>query len=839
MIKKLGAVGLVLVLWMGVDGYVIQTYRNGQGIIYIQWWDKEAKDGIPFVVNTGSFPFPEADVVRIAQKGFDDWAAVPSAFITFKNDGPTQISPLSRDNRNVIFYDETGNLISAEDTGIIALARLQWLDNGLIADADIIFNGRDFKFSIDDDNTPENLVDLQAVMTHEIGHLLGLDHSPLVGVPETRPTMYPYNTPQAPREERSLEPDDRAGITAIYPVDGLTGGIGGQIIGPDGPAFGVHVVAYRADTEDFVASALSGSVGTGDDGRYEILGLPPGDYHIAIEPHPGHISPGNFGGIFRGRQFDGGFTKEFWNNAFRQASAQIVRVEINRVIPNIDFALGPSAPGAPFISQPNFPVHTPDPNGPYRFSVTVTDNVNVSAVELHYHINGGAVRIEQMSRADAEGDVFVGEILGQRVGSIIEYRLFARDGDGNETPMPALELSKLRFEVLALSGSPVAFVALRSANALAVIDMGPGKEVARIPTGITPLSVLMTPDERYIFVANTGRPNGTSDNRITAIETATHRVAATIEVGDGPLDLALSADGQLLYVTNSNEKSISIIEVENLTARSRRIRVPAVNGPYGIAISPDGERLYVTDIGGDQVFVVHTARRATINRIDVISDPRSLILSADGRRLYVSGGGFGDNTIGGISVIATDSSRVGFTDASRVVETIRTGDSGIFRLALSPDESRLYATDRVNAQLLVIDVNENRILNRVDVLPGGEESRDLFVSADGSRVYVTNQNSDELVVFDAESLQILRTLRLEDGPRGVAVRARPAVFRPSQTVRADFDRDGKVGFGDFLLFAAAFGAENPDPRFDLNDDGEVNFGDFLMFAEVFGKTVGA
>ena len=839
--KKLWAVGLVLVLWMGVDGYVIQTYRNGQGIIYIQWWDKEAKDGIPFVVNAGSFPFPEADVVRIAQKGFDDWAAVPSAFITFKNDGPTQISPLIRDNRNVIFYDETGNLIGAEDTGIIAIARLQWLDNGLIADADIIFNGRDFKFSIDVNNTPENLVDLQAVMTHEIGHLLGLDHSPLVGVPETRPTMYPYNTPQAPREERSLEPDDRAGITAIYPVDGLTGGISGQIIGPDGPAFGVHVVAYRADTEDFVASALSGSAGTGDDGQYEIRGLPPGDYHIAIEPHPGHISPGNFGGIFRGRQFDGGFTKEFYNNAFRQASAQIVRVEIDRIIPNIDFALGPSAPGAPFISQPNFPVHTPDPNGPYRFSVTVTDNVNVSAVELHYHINGGAVRIAQMSRADAEGDVFVGEILGQRVGSIIEYRLFARDGDGNETPMPALELSKLRFEVLALSGSPVAFVALRQANALAVIDMGPGKEVARIPTGITPLSVLMTPDERYIFVANTGRPNGTSDNRITAIETATHRVAATIEVGDGPLDLALSADGQLLYVTNSNEKSISIIEVENLTERSRRIRVPAMNGPYGIAISPDGERLYVTDIGGNQVFVVHTARRATINRIDVISDPRSLVLSADGRRLYVSGGGFGDNTIGGISVIATDSSRVGFTDASRVVETIRTGDSGIFRLALSPDESRLYATDRVNAQLLVIDVSENRILNRVDVLPGGEESRDLFVSSDGSRVYVTNQNSDELVVFDAESLQILRTLHLKDGPRGVAVRARPAVFLPSQTAssRADFDGDGKVGFGDFLLFAAAFGAENPDPRFDLNDDGEVSFSDFLLFAGVFGKTVGA
>ena len=32
-----------------------------------------------------------------------------------------------------------------------------------------------------------------------------------VGEPEERPTMYPYNTASAPREERSLEADDLAG----------------------------------------------------------------------------------------------------------------------------------------------------------------------------------------------------------------------------------------------------------------------------------------------------------------------------------------------------------------------------------------------------------------------------------------------------------------------------------------------------------------------------------------------------------------------------------------------------------------------------------------------------
>lgn len=831
--KKICVIGLLLALWIGAEGYVILTETNSRGrIVTNRWSPSRAGAGIPFVVNAGSFPFPETEVVRIAQRGFNDWGAVPSAFISFEYKGTAQLEVSGNDNRNLIFYDATGELIGApEGTGVIAFARIINNDDGLITDVDIVFNGRDHQFSIEENNTPEDLVDLQGVMTHEIGHLLGLDHSPLVGEPVDRPTMYPYNTASAPREERSLEPDDFAGITALYPVEGLTGGVRGQVLSADGPAFGVHVVAYQADTDVFVASSLSGSAGEqkgpDGDGRYEILGLPPGDYHIAIEQHHGAISADNFGGIFQ-TLYEARLDKEYYKNAFVQDNAQIVRVEIDRVIENIDFAIGPSAPGAPFVRETIFPANTPDPNGPYRFSARITDDQGVATVELRYRINGGGEQVLPM--VPTGNDIFAAELDGQNVGTRVEYRVIARDGDGNETPSPASDLPMLQFDVISLSGSPVLFVALRDADAVAAVDMGTGEEVARISTGVVPLSVLMTPDERYLFVANTGGVISTDENRLTVIETATHQVAAVIEVDIGPLDLTVSADGQLVYVTNSESKSISVIDVASLTRRTRiRVPISGERGPYGVAIHPDGKRLYVTDINGNQVLIVDTARRATIGRIDVIEDPRSLVISADGKRLYVSGGDFDDDGDGGISVIDTES--------ESVVTTLRM-DGGIFRLALSPDGSRLYATDRANAQLIVVDVAQNRVVNSVQVLPEGEETRDLFVSRDGSQIYVANQNSNELVIFDAESFQILRTLSFEDRPRGIALRSQPAVFLPLKEIaaQADFDGSGRIDFGDFLLFVAAFGAGDSDARFDLNGDGQVNFGDFILFTSVFGRT---
>ena len=50
----------------------------------------------------------------------------------------------------------------------------------------------------------------------------------------------------------------------------------------------------------------------------------------------------------------------------------------------------------------------------------------------------------------------------------------------------------------------------------------------------------------------------------------------------------------------------------------------------------------------------------------------------------------------------------------------------------------------------------------------------------------------------------------------------------------DANRDGEVGFQDFLVLSANFGNDGDFSQGDFNDDGEVGFVDFLLLSRNFG-----
>jgi hypothetical protein len=134
--------------------------------------------------------------------------------------------------------------------------------------------------------------DLASVVTHELGHLLGLGHSAL-GETEPRPgggravlgkraVMFPIAYPRGSVMDRTLQADDIAGIKDIYgdaEAERELGAISGRVTLNGAGVFGAHVTAFNSATGELVSGfSLNGQ------GDFVIGSLTPGVYIVRVEP---------------------------------------------------------------------------------------------------------------------------------------------------------------------------------------------------------------------------------------------------------------------------------------------------------------------------------------------------------------------------------------------------------------------------------------------------------------------------------------------------------------------------------------------------------------------------
>ena len=84
-----------------------------------------------------------------------------------------------------------------------------------------------------------------------------------------------------------------------------------------------------------------------------------------------------------------------------------------------------------------------------------------------------------------------------------------------------------------------------------------------------------TPDGKKAFVSNR------LDDNVSVVDVATHKVVATIEVGDEPHGVLVDRQGKYLYVLNTSIDNISVIDVATLKEVKRLSASPLalVAGP--------------------------------------------------------------------------------------------------------------------------------------------------------------------------------------------------------------------------------------------------------------------
>nr|WP_253805622.1 YncE family protein [Mycobacterium tuberculosis] len=86
------------------------------------------------------------------------------------------------------------------------------------------------------------------------------------------------------------------------------------------------------------------------------------------------------------------------------------------------------------------------------------------------------------------------------------------------------------------------------------------------------------------------------------IDPATNTVTGSITIGNGPSGVAVSPVTGLVFVTNFDSNTVSVIDPTTNTVTGSPITVGTA--PTGVAVNPVTGEVYVTNFAGDTVSVI-------------------------------------------------------------------------------------------------------------------------------------------------------------------------------------------------------------------------------------------
>ena len=238
-------------------------------------------------------------------------------------------------------------------------------------------------------------------------------------------------------------------------------------------------------------------------------------------------------------------------------------------------------------------------------------------------------------------------------------------------------------------------------------------------------------------------------------------------------DMALSNDGKTIFLADGSA-GLKVIDVSN--ASSPKL-IASLDDPDDkgenrggfarrITISPDGKTLYIAD-GLAGLKIINVSKLSSpkfLGKVDTKGFSHGIAVSGDNKTVYLADNGE-NNASAGLRIINVSDPLQPFIINDR-------DEQWATQVALSPDNKRLYVTDK-KAGVLVVDATslskEIKTLGVYKVTDKGISS-DVVISKDGTKAYVANKQVG-IKILDISNSSVPKLLSTydADGATGESV----------------------------------------------------------------------
>jgi len=350
------------------------------------------------------------------------------------------------------------------------------------------------------------------------------------------------------------------------------------------------------------------------------------------------------------------------------------------------------------------------------------------------------------------------------------FEIYVMNADGSKVTRLTSNPAEDRLPSWSPEGSKIAFYSNRDGNSEIYVMNADGSNQTRLTNN---------PAEDRLpswspFIKPTARPTQAQDKMLTLVEVERGRVAYGLDGLNYPINVTITPDGTHVYVAGLTDNAIAVFNRNSSTGTLTFVGahfngedgIEGLNKPADIAISPDGEFLYVAVQYDDGITVFNrnsttgaltfvefiTNGKKGVNGLD---DPLGITVSPDGKHLYLANRDSSalavfkrDMSTGVLTFVELLQDNIGGIDGLKAArEVIVSQDGKNVYVASGVDAVAAFSRNENTGQLTFMEVHKNGVYG-VDGLSG---NFDIIESPDGAHIYVASASDDAVAVFSRNS----------------------------------------------------------------------------------------
>jgi len=287
---------------------------------------------------------------------------------------------------------------------------------------------------------------------------------------------------------------------------------------------------------------------------------------------------------------------------------------------------------------------------------------------------------------------------------------------------------------------------------LVTMDPASGKILGTVPTGEGPHEVAVSADGKTAFVGNYGGATGPG-NTISVVDLGAMKELRRFDVSPlrRPHGMFL-VDGKLYFTAETNRL------VARYDPASNQVDWLFGTGQVSthmVWVTRDATKMYTANIGSDSISIIERGANAQAwgqTVVPTCKGPEGFDVSPDGRELWAA-----CSRDGQVAIISLEQ--------KKVVGTMELQTKRSNRLKFTPDGKLALVTDLDTGELLVVDVATKAVTKKIML---GRMVEGILMQPDGARAYVAVNGENYIAVIDLKTLTVAGRLETGKGPDGMA-----------------------------------------------------------------------